>query len=412
MFKLIQLELENFLCFREKQSIDFTEINFPLLVLGENRNEFVKDSQKIIFGSNGAGKTSFFTAIVFALFNFSEKFNLDNLINNVSKKNLIVRLVFEKNEKTYTIFKFRKHKEFKNSTFLLEGNVDYKQLVEKYNSESMNMSSNEVETIKQLIGFDEKIFFQTIFFSQKKLTNFFEKSKNERYKIFELILENLEIFNQIKESAKELYKDSENEVEKLDFVYNDRENKLLNIEKELNEKEKEFAEKKKEFNEKEKEIKEKIKNLITEEKYKTILEEYEKFLITKNDIKNKLTEEETNETTYKNETDEIKNELEIYNDFDKKEYEEITKKINDIRNELIALDNEYTIKNSEYEKENTETSIFFNKIENEKINVNNLLKQLEKLNKDKEKFVEAVDTINKNQKAICPVCKQEITNKH
>ena len=69
MIKLITLDIQNFMSYGDEiQRFDFTTKSYPALILGENRLEFSKKRDEKIYGSNGAGKTSFFEAIYYAFY--------------------------------------------------------------------------------------------------------------------------------------------------------------------------------------------------------------------------------------------------------------------------------------------------------------------------------------------------------
>jgi len=125
----------------------------------------------------------------------------------------MVRLVFEKHGKTYTIYKFRKSKVHSNNTYLFEGDISTSDLrtILETNSELIKKPSEVVKEILDLIKIDENSFLQTVYFSQSNDKPFFEKEPEEKYQVFENLLPELENFSNFKEHIKKTLKNLDND---------------------------------------------------------------------------------------------------------------------------------------------------------------------------------------------------------
>ena len=91
-----QIELRNFLSFGNNLQTIVLNKDPYTLINGLNKDKSSdNDGEK-----NGAGKTSIFQAIHYALFGRSigNKVTLPNLVNNINKKNMYVSLLFEKDD--------------------------------------------------------------------------------------------------------------------------------------------------------------------------------------------------------------------------------------------------------------------------------------------------------------------------
>jgi DNA repair exonuclease SbcCD ATPase subunit len=92
-----------------KIPLDFEE---PVLIVGENHDSMINGE----FDANGAGKSSILNALLYVLYNKTlNKVKLDDLINNINKKNLYVGLILEDGGVYYKIERWRKNKKLGGS---------------------------------------------------------------------------------------------------------------------------------------------------------------------------------------------------------------------------------------------------------------------------------------------------------
>lgn len=110
----------------------------------------------LILGKNGVGKTTIMSALVYALFNKPiSKVNVDELINDINKKNLEVSVEFEKNGINYKVERVRKGKRFNGKDTWV-----------KLTIEGEDKTSADVEEkIVEIIGMEHDTFVRIVVIS-------------------------------------------------------------------------------------------------------------------------------------------------------------------------------------------------------------------------------------------------------
>lgn len=108
MFRIKNITIKNFMSVGAiTQSLVFNEEEL-ILVLGQNLDQGGNDSR------NGVGKSTIINAVSYALYGEAiVKIKMDNLINKINKKNMVVTLDFEVNGTEYRIERGRKPNVFK-----------------------------------------------------------------------------------------------------------------------------------------------------------------------------------------------------------------------------------------------------------------------------------------------------------
>ena len=173
--------------------IKFEKIKFKnILHFGNNITEFnIPNGITRIFGANGAGKSSIIDILNFALFGKPyRKIKLDQLINNINNKDLLVELYFTIKSDNYKIIRGIKPNIFeiyKNDSLisLSSHNKDYQ---------------NYLET--KILYFDEELFNQTVIKSLTKNISFINLSKNDKKEIIEKIFD-MNVFSIMKDKVTE-----------------------------------------------------------------------------------------------------------------------------------------------------------------------------------------------------------------
>lgn len=107
MTKFLELHIRNFFSYGNnltKISLDFTE---PTLIIGENHDVIVDGE----YDNNGTGKSSILNALSYCVYNkpVSTNIKVDDLINNINKKNLYVATILESDGVYYKIERWRKN---------------------------------------------------------------------------------------------------------------------------------------------------------------------------------------------------------------------------------------------------------------------------------------------------------------
>lgn len=333
--------------------------------------------------------TTLYNAIHYALFGHAigNKINLPNLINNINKKNLEVKLTFKKDDAVYRIERGR------NPTYLKIFKGD-----DEIFDETLGDSRDTQKYIEQITGLNEDLFNQTIMLSCN-VPIFMDQTLSNQKLIIEKVL-GIDVISEKIDSLKNHIKDIKNEISnesfKIQVIQNQNNSLKETYTKELNssiENEKAWN---KDYSNKLIEYNNKISMLNKidfnyEEEQINSYNEYLKKINELNDNKKKKEELENN-----------KNKLII--------------ELNNINNEILELskidiDNEiHNFKENEnikIEKEKYNEKI----IEKSKLKekYNELLNAKTLLNSEKSKIINQINNL-KNQ--ICPTCGQIIQNKN
>jgi DNA repair exonuclease SbcCD ATPase subunit len=109
LMKLIGLDLRNIFSYGNNITTIPLDIGSPTLIIGENYDATVDGE----VDSNGSGKSAILNSLVYAFYGktLETGIKLDELINNINKKNLYVAVTFQANDGLfYTIERWRKNK--------------------------------------------------------------------------------------------------------------------------------------------------------------------------------------------------------------------------------------------------------------------------------------------------------------
>jgi DNA repair exonuclease SbcCD ATPase subunit len=381
--------------------IEFKKIKWRnFLSYGNNWTEF-NFSQGINFisGASGSGKSCINDLLNFSLFGKPyRKININNLINSINKKNLLVYLEFSKNGKEYVIKRGLKPNIF--------------EIYENGNLIDIDAHKTKYQEFleENILEFDENYFNQIIIKSLTKKNSIFNYTKEEKRRLIDELF-GLQEITEIKNKSKELLlrfksdlKLEENNLSNLkQLIYQEEENvkKLLELEKKLKE------EKESKIQEINNEI-DKIKDEI--EKIEETLQSYQELKNNFNELKN-VYKEILNEIKIKEEEIlklelEFKSSKELYDKFypvcgDCPKLKIITN-MNSISKEeldkLIESKRELENKKNELKEKLQEIKSFFS---NEKILINKkqlLEKQIQKLEKEKKKIENQKIEITKDNK--------------
>lgn len=187
------LELEGFMRFKERVSIDF------------------KDGIGVIYGNNGSGKTSIFDAVCMALYGKSYRtsgnsdngfLNTGNLVNKTSNASKIV-LNFSAQNKDYVIEK-NIRKSGKTSTYLFENG---QQIAEGKNVHNL--------IVNKLVGMDYLSFKNSLFIAQNEAMSLLDSTGGDRRNILRNLLK-LEIYDMLLDVSNQIKREYENKLSKLD----------------------------------------------------------------------------------------------------------------------------------------------------------------------------------------------------
>ena len=150
--KLISVEAINFLCYKH--------INFNFV-----------DGVWLITGKNGAGKSSIFDMVCFAVYG-KTRGDLDSVVK-IGEKECIVRLKFKSDDSN--IYKVVRKRVLNKKSSLLLFNLRNKKL--KLTRPNIVETQSKIESI---IGFNFDMFISSAYFGQERITNFMSKTPKER----------------------------------------------------------------------------------------------------------------------------------------------------------------------------------------------------------------------------------------
>ena len=379
-----KISIRNFLSFGNvPEELDLTKSNYRVIV-GKNKDKSDSDDD-----ANGVGKSSFIAAIYFALFGQApgNKINLPSLVNNINKKNMVVKLDFSIDDTDYTIERGR-------NPVILKFYKNGQEVVD----ESLGDSRDTQKEIEELIGISKDVFSQIICLTCN-VPVFMEQPIGTQKEIIEKIL-GIDVISKKVVALKSLITETKNNVNNKQFEYdtlvNQKKTMEESIQHQLNnlKQNKEFFEtnknnKRNELNCRIKEI-EKIDfekeedNLKKLSEYETILKENE----TNKELQKKIKEELTKAIF---EFNSLNNKIDSLKGFDFNKEREAFKFNEQLKEEKQKYDTELVLYNSNVDKLNKAKTLF------------------ESLHKSIEKKENELKSI---KEGVCPVCGNEIDKEH
>ncbi|HJJ12905.1 MAG TPA: SMC family ATPase [Clostridiaceae bacterium] len=447
--KPINLKISAFGPYKDEVNIDFTK-------LGEN-------GIFLITGDTGAGKTSIFDAISFAIFGEVSGSNrpIQSIRSDFADINLdtYVELEFIHKNKKYKILRnpaYEKPKK-KGEGFTkksADASLEYDDIV-------VSGIKNVDIKIEEILGINAKQFKQISMLAQGEFLKILFAESKERTEIFRKIFDT-NIYNSIARKLKEKLKINEDELKELknSFITNtanilwekekyinldskineiDIDNVLKELEQELKENKKENSKIEEEITKQEREIKVIEENISKQEELNLKIENYKQLLTKQNEykkqeeeiekLKNKIAQNQKIREIIKPKADKVNNEKEIIKKLEKdldtikrniqignakeKEHEKKVEIVNKIGEKYKEYNNYLEIKKELLEKAN-----IIKNIENLEITKNNYLKEYEQLEKEykiiNNEYLEKESEFFKEQVGIiaekleenkpCPVC--------
>lgn len=149
MLKFLNLTLRNFMSY------------------GNNTTVFDLDRNKstLIIGENGTGKSCLINGLAYALYGKpASKISLENLINNINKKNMEVSVTFEKNGTYYHIRRGKKTRGQAGNYikyYVKEGSADFEESDER----ARDGIREQNKVIEKVLGVSHDIFCRIVVFS-------------------------------------------------------------------------------------------------------------------------------------------------------------------------------------------------------------------------------------------------------
>jgi len=387
--KFLKLSLQNFYSYGEKQTIDFTQFNSPVVLI--DGIDLDTEGSKI-----GSGKSTIFAGITYALFGETvSNIKANEIVNYIKGKKALVELEFKIKNQIYKIERGRKPKVLK--------------LLKMEKGEWVDLSKSEdKETdkfIQKLIKINFETFLQTTLFSVSSEANkpFLNLTPSNQKKVLENIF-NFEAYKMMIDRMKEIKREYEKEYEVLEKQIETMEYSNQKIENQI------------------KRLEEAVENFDIEKenkikKLKSEIERFEKEINEVNINEEKIqiiTELENIKSELKNEKNDLKYEL-LNIEKELNEIlvgkEKIEEKIKKLTKEKIALENStcpvcgqewkddeyYSIVVSKIEKLNNKLSKYDEVIEDIKKIYKKIKKKKEKKEKEYKEIQEEIDKILNNK---------------
>ncbi len=447
--KPINLRISAFGPYKDEVNIDFTK-------LGEN-------GIFLITGDTGAGKTSIFDAISFAIFGEVSGSNrpIQTLRSDFADINIDTYVELE------FVHKNRKYKILRNPSYekpKKKGEGFTKKSADaslEYDDVVVSGIKNVDIKIEEILGINAKQFKQISMLAQGEFLKILFAESKERTEIFRKIFDT-NIYNSIARKLKEKLKINEDELKELknSFITNtanilwekekyinldskineiDIDNVLKELEQELEENKEENTNIEEEITKQEREIKVIEENISKQEELNLKIENYKQLLTKQNEykkqeeeiekLKNKIAQNQKIREIIKPKADKVNNEKEIIKKLEKdldtikrniqignakeKEHEKKVEIVNKIGEKYKEYNNYLEIKKELLEKAN-----IIKNIENLEITKNNYLKEYEQLEKEykiiNNEYLEKESEFFKEQVGIiaekleenkpCPVC--------
>lgn len=447
--KPINLRISAFGPYKDEVNIDFTK-------LGEN-------GIFLITGDTGAGKTSIFDAISFAIFGEVSGSNrpIQTLRSDFADMNIDTYVELE------FVHKNRKYKILRNPSYekpKKKGEGFTKKSADaslEYDDVVVSGIKNVDIKIEEILGINAKQFKQISMLAQGEFLKILFAESKERTEIFRKIFDT-NIYNSIARKLKEKLKTNEDKLKELknSFITNtanilweeekninldnkineiDIDNVLKELEQELEENKEENTNIEEEITKQEKEIKVIEENISKQEELNLKIENYKQLLTKQNEykkqeeeiekLKNKIAQNQKIREIIKPKADKVNNEKEIIKKLEKdldtikrniqignakeKEHEKKVEIVNKIGEKYKEYNNYLEIKKELLEKAN-----IIKNIENLEITKNNYLKEYEQLEKEykiiNNEYLEKESEFFKEQVGIiaekleenkpCPVC--------
>lgn len=193
--RIIKCKAKNFLSYKEFE-YDYTAQGLTL----------IEGYDEDLDVNTGAGKSAFLDAICYGLFGAtSKKLKADEVINWNVKKNLELLLTVEDNGETFTVHRYRKHKDHENDFF-----------IEKNGEKIRGKDARETQKLLEgMIGFDMEIFTKAVYFGQFDEVDKFLRATDKQKKELIGTICDLSAYDDMFDSIKEKLKGHQEELDDL-----------------------------------------------------------------------------------------------------------------------------------------------------------------------------------------------------
>ena len=167
--------------------------------------DFLANSNNLIIGSNGAGKSTILDALTFVLFNKPfRKINKPQLVNSVNEKNCLVEIEFNNNNRDYLV-----RRGIKPNVFDIEVNGE---LLDKRGDDRDNQQTLEENILKV----NYKSFTQIVILGSSTFVPFMQLSAAHRREVIEDLLD-IRVFSSMSSIVKDKVRTIRDELKLLEL---------------------------------------------------------------------------------------------------------------------------------------------------------------------------------------------------
>lgn len=177
----------------------------------------------LISGKNGQGKSSIYAAILYALFNKTQKGQTaDAIVNDVAKKDTSVIINYENAGVKYRVERYRRSKDYRNKTLFYVNDVE------------KTSSSNKLtdELIEASVGMSFDTMLNSFVLGDSLVTNFSVSTDKQRKEIIEDIT-NISIYKRASLIASDKYKEAKDVLNSVEQTKSNLEIKVESLKKQL-----------------------------------------------------------------------------------------------------------------------------------------------------------------------------------
>lgn len=344
--------------------------------------DFKEDTSTLIMGENGAGKSTFFDAMIWCIYGKTYG-SADSVVNRKTKKNCKVEFDFSVDNDEYSINRYRNHDEYGNNIFIFKNKSNI-------TPTKKNMAQKMID--EEIIGINYDSMVSSVIFSEELYEPILSLTNSRRLKVFEGVL-SLKRMNKWVDSLKkerkpllEKIRASEDTVMRLETTINETENNIKSYSSSAKNKILELKKEKEELEEKIKKLEGKIG------RYNDV------------DINVEL-EKNRKHSEAKEHNKKIKEQI---GQIKKIDLDEILLKISTLKEEIERLSKidvkkelEVISLNEKKTKKNSEIDLKISNLKNELKPVEELQKNIIELNKETKKSEEYISELSKE---VCPYC--------
>lgn len=342
---------------------------------------------KLIVGSNGTGKTTFFDAIIWGLYG-KTPVAADEVVNRQTKKNCKVEVDFNVGSTRYSVVRYRKHEEKGDKLLFFINNKN----------KSSRVKAETQQMIDEAIQISYTAMTSSIILSSEMYSSFLRSKPSQRLNVLESILSLKEV-NEYAKKLKKIRKPLQEEIQSLSDNKIKTESAINTLKISLSEYNENVKKLLISIKEEKEEINVQIENL------NDTLKELRKVDVDE-EIRKASASKEIKEHNEKINLKIIENKEKI-KDLNLKvnELESLQEELNELKDIDIPKEQEHINKYNEIKEKKNELTLLINEEKSKLINIEDTKKTVVELKKGLSKKEEELNEL-KEHSDTCPLCKR------